>query len=696
MMSPAPSDALCDQCGLPLPPKVVTLTEEQRPLHFCCYGCSMTYALIGHGGEEGAVGLFLARLGFGAFLSMNIMGLSWALYDPQWFALGIDEHVFPLLEKLLFVLAVPVMVFVGYPFAKNAWREAKEFRLSIDALIALGSFAAFGFSTYQIFSGGRGVYFDTATMTLVLVTAGRYLEANAKLRTSNAIKQLLELQPQTARIVADGKEQIVSAETVPCDAIIKVLPGERIPLDAILVDGTTSVNEAVLTGESVPVAKQVGDRVYAATVNVEGVFTAKVAARLDETAYARVIRLVEAAQRSRSGIQRYVDTLSARFIPAVIAIAALTFIGWLVVASADVAALHALTVLVVACPCALGIGAPLATTIALGRAAEHGIFVRSTDLLEKLSATQVVVFDKTGTLTTGAFEVVHVRANGQEEEFLSVVASLEQNSEHPLAKAVVEYARAHAVSLRETRNVSAIPGQGITGEVRMNGAWKKVVVGTRNLFPQGALSEAESPSNTTVYAGWDGRIQGLVELRDTLRQQAADTVRELHRDGIQTVLLSGDTEEATKRVAEEVSIPRYYGRQMPADKVARVHELKSTSTVVMVGDGINDAPSLAAADVGITLGSATDIAKESADVTIVGNHLEKIPVLIRYARRTLGTIRWNLFWAFTYNAVGIALAVVGLLQPIVAALAMIGSSLFIIMNSRRLAHGTFLSEEATP
>lgn len=696
MMSHAPSDALCDQCGLPLPPKVVTLTEEQRPLHFCCYGCSMTYALIGHGGEEGAVGLFLARLGFGAFLSMNIMGLSWALYDPQWFTLGIDEHAFPLLEKLLFVLAVPVMVFVGYPFAKNAWREAKELRLSIDALIALGSFAAFGFSTYQIFSGGRGVYFDTATMTLVLVTAGRYLEANAKLRTSNAIKQLLELQPQTARIVADGKEQIVSAETVPCDAIIKVLPGERIPLDAILVDGTTSVNEAVLTGESVPVAKQVGDRVYAATVNVEGVFTAKVAARLDETAYARVIRLVEAAQRSRSGIQRYVDTLSARFIPAVIAIAALTFIGWLVVASADVAALHALTVLVVACPCALGIGAPLATTIALGRAAEHGIFVRSTDLLEKLSATQVVVFDKTGTLTAGTFEVVHVRANGQEEEFLSVVASLEQNSEHPLAKAVVEYARAHAVSLRETRNVSAIPGQGITGEVRMNGAWKKVVVGTRNLFPQGALSEAESPSNTTVYAGWDGRIQGAVELRDTLRQQAAETVKELHRDGIQTVLLSGDTEEATKRVAEEVSIPRYYARQMPADKVARVHELKSTSTVVMVGDGINDAPSLAAADVGITLGSATDIAKESADVTIVGNHLEKIPVLIRYARRTLGTIRWNLFWAFAYNAVGIALAVVGLLQPIVAALAMIGSSLFIIMNSRRLAHGTFLSEEAMP
>lgn len=696
MMSHASSNALCDQCGLPLPPNVVSLTEEQRQLHFCCYGCSMTYALLGHRGEEGAAGMFLARLGFGAFLSMNIMGLSWALYDPEWFTLGIDEHAFPLLEKLLFVLAVPVMVFVGYPFANNALRELKEFRLSIDALIALGSFAAFGFSTYQIFSGGRGVYFDTATMTLVLVTAGRYLEANAKLRTANAIKRLLDLQPHTARVIADGAEQSIPAEEVPRGATIKVLPGERIPLDAVLVEGATSVNEAVLTGEATPTVKQTGDRVYAATVNIEGVFTANVTAQLDETAYAQVIRLVEAAQRSRLGIQRYVDALSARFIPAVLAIAALTFVGWLVVASAEVAVIHALTVLVVACPCALGIGTPLATTIALGRAAEYGILVRSTEVFEKLSAANLVVFDKTGTITTGTFEVVRVHTRGRPSEFLSIVASLEQNSEHPLAKAVVEYARKHAPSLPEARNVSAIPGQGLRGEVRIDGAWKEVVVGVRNLFPQNATNETESSGNTTVYAGWDGRVQGWVELRDALRPQAAETVATLQREGLATILLSGDAEEATKRVAEQASIPRYYGRQLPADKVARIQELKSTSTVIMVGDGINDAPSLATADVGMTLGSATDIAKESADVTILGDHLEKIPVLIRYARRTLGTIRWNLFWAFSYNAVGIALAVVGLLSPVVAALAMIGSSLFIIMNSRRLAHGKFFNEEATP
>lgn len=696
MSSHASSGALCAQCSLPLPSRSISLTDDQRTLHFCCYGCSMTYALIGHGGEEGAAGMFLARLGFGAFLSMNIMGLSWALYDPQWFTLGIDEHAFPILEKLLFVLAVPVMVFVGSPFAKNALRALREFRLSIDALITLGSFAAFGFSTYQIFSGGRGVYFDTATMTLVLVTAGRYLEAHAKLRTANAIKHLLDLQPYTARVVRGAEETVVPVEAVQPDAVIKVLPGERIPLDAILVEGATSVNEAVLTGEATPVAKETGDRVYAATVNGEGAFMARVTARLDGTAYAQVVRLVEEAQQARSRIQQYVDALSARFIPAVIGISALTFIGWMVVASVDVAALHALTVLVVACPCALGIGAPLASTIALGRAAEHGILVRSADVFERLSAAEVVVFDKTGTITTGKFEVEDVQTDHGKIEFLSVVASLEQSSEHLLGKAIVDCARKNSIPLLETRKVAAIPGKGLRGEVRLNGEWKEALVGEKGLFGQeNVASNAPASSDaTTIYAGWDGRVQGSVRLRDTLRRNAAETVSMLQHEGIRTVLLSGDSEEVTQRVAKDVSIGTYFGKQMPAEKVSRLKELKAGSTVVMVGDGINDAPSLAAADVGITLGSATDIAKENADVTILGDHLEKIPELIRYARRTLSTIRWNLFWAFAYNAVGIALAVVGLLQPIAAALAMIGSSLFIIMNSRRLAQGTFLRKEA--
>jgi heavy metal translocating P-type ATPase len=642
----------------------------------------MTYALVGHKGEEGVAGMFLARLGFGAFLSMNIMGLSWALYDPHWFTLGIDAEAFPFLEKLLFVLALPVMLFVGYPFARNAWVELTQLRLSIDALIALGSFAAFGFSTYQIFSGGRGVYFDTATMTLVLVTAGRYLEANAKLKTTSAIKQLLDLQPNTARVVEGGAEHLVPAETVRAGTTIRVLPGERIPLDATVLESTTSVNEAVLTGESNPVHKRPGDVLYAATVNIDGALTATVRAEQGETVYARVLQLMEQAQQSRSQIQRYVDTLAAHFIPVVIGIALLTLIGWLLVSTADVALLHALSVLVVACPCALGIGTPLATTVALGRAAERGILVRSMDVFEKLALARVVVFDKTGTVTTGTFSVENIQAKPDERTFLSIVASLELHSEHPLGKAIAEHARHLSIPFLAVRNVSAMPGHGVRGEVQIDGTWTEVEVGATNLLP--ASSPDEHSDGTTVAGVWGGAVWGTITLRDTVRRSAAGAVRQLHALGLRTVLLSGDSEAATERVAREISIPEYYGRRLPGEKLDILRSLKTEVPIVMIGDGINDAPSLATADVGITLGTATDIAKESADVTVLGDHLENIPALIRLSRKTLGTIRWNLFWAFAYNAVGMALAVVGLLQPIVAALAMMGSSVFIIANSRRL------------
>ncbi|HEY4612219.1 MAG TPA: HAD-IC family P-type ATPase, partial [Bacteroidota bacterium] len=305
------------------------ITINTQQMHFCCYGCSLTHSLVGQKGEEGAAAMFLARLGFSAFLSMNIMALSWALYDPGWFTLGIDPEAAPVLEKLLFALSVPVMVFLGYPFAQNALREARQLRFSIDALIALGSFAAFGFSTYRIFSDGEGVYFDTATMTLVLVTGGRYLEAHAKLRTTNALRKLLDLQPQTARVLRNGSESTAPAAEVNVDEIVKVLPGERIPLDAVIAEGATSVNEAVLTGESNPVNKKAGDTVYAATVNIDGAFTARVSAAQSETAYARVVALMEQAQRMRSSVQQYVDRLAAVFIPIVIVIALVTFVGWL-------------------------------------------------------------------------------------------------------------------------------------------------------------------------------------------------------------------------------------------------------------------------------------------------------------------------------------------------------------------------------
>ena len=617
---------------------------------------------------------------------MNVMGLSWALYDPGIFTLGFDADTVPTLEKLLFLLSLPVMAFLGYPFAQNAFREARRLRVSIDALIVLGSFAAFGFSTYRIFSShdvGQGVYFDTATMTLVLVTAGRYLEAHAKLKATDALRKLLDLQPKTARILNNGNEETIAAEDVKAGSTIKILPGEYIPLDAVITEGATSVNEAVLTGESNPAYRGTGDTIYAATVNIDGVVSARVIAEFTETSYSQVVHLMEEAQQKRSDIHAYVDTLAARFIPLVIGVAVLTFVGWLLYASADIALLHALTVLVVACPCALGIGAPLASTVALERAAANGILVRSTSVFEVLAEVRTVGFDKTGTVTSGKLAVTNIKTDVDEDSFLSFSASLEKNSEHPLGKAILKLAEERGVKLVEMRNVRAIPGLGIEGEVRVNGKWKKILAGAKELFPKSDRA-IHNENETKVFIGWDGVVKGSFTLRDTVRQQVRNIVDALHRDGIATLLISGDANEITENVRHEMNIQHAHGRLLPGGKLQVIESLKASGPVAMVGDGINDAPSLAAADVGITLGSATDIAKESSDITILGDHLEKLPWLILFSRRALRTIRWNLFWAFAYNAVGIALAVVGLLHPIIAALAMVGSSLFIIINSRRL------------
>lgn len=686
----------CDQCGLPYGRGGVSAQKDGSPLHFCCYGCSFTNSILGVHGEGGKAGLFLFRLGFSAFLSMNIMALSWAIYDQKWIALGMDAWAVPYLERLLFVLALPVMLVVGWPYLKNAYSELRRRRFSMDSLIALGSFAAFVFSTHQMFIGGTGIYFDTATMTLVLVTAGRYLEAHAKIKTSGAVKQLLELRPDTARRFRNGREEIVASQDVQVGEVINVLPGEWIPLDGVIIEGATSVNESILTGESLPHSKKTNDTVFAATANGEGVINVRVTAASGETVHSHIVRLVEEAQKSRSPIQQQVDRISAIFIPLVIGVSLLTFGGWAMAAGFEVGLLHGLTVLVVACPCALGIGTPLAGILALGKAADSGILVRSTTVLESLARARHAVFDKTGTLTTGALRLWEVRlpesghAGTQRDgrDFLSMVAALETNSEHPIGRALTNHVRRENIPVRDSRGVAALPGFGIKGEVKADGKWIMVEVGTGELLKMEAEQITESHSDersaTVVYAGWDGSVQGSLTFNDTLRHNARETIELLHSMNIETYLLSGDSKTIAQSVAEAVGIRHAFGKLLPDDKLRFIHDLKSRG-VIMVGDGINDAPSLAAADVGITLGSATDIAKESADVTIIGDHLEKIPWLVGFAKRTLRTIRWNIFWAFGYNAVGIILAVLGILDPVVAAGTMIISSLFIILNSRTLS-----------
>jgi heavy metal translocating P-type ATPase len=688
------TNIICDQCGLPYGRGGVTRARNGTTLHFCCYGCSLTNSIVGEKGEGGTASLFLIRLGFAAFLSMNVMLLSWVLYAHQYDAFGIEEGAIPAFEKLLFVLSTPIILFVGYPFFKNAVRELRTLQFSMDSLIALGAVAAYGYSTYQVFTGGHGVYFDTGTMVIVLVTAGRYLEATAKVRTSNALHQLLELQPNTATVIRFGKEEIIPTSEVVIDDIIKVLPGERIPLDGVVVSGQTSINESFLTGESLPVTKGVGDTVFAATVNIEGALHVRTTVLQNDTVHAQIVRLMEEAQRTRSPIQQLVDKVSAIFIPVVIGIAGVTFIGWLFFTAMDVALMHALTVLVVACPCALGIGTPLATAIAIGRAAENGVLIRSTAILEKLAKVKTVAFDKTGTLTKGEFVVSSLFVEGDEETFLSLLGSLEKGSEHPLSKGILKYVQAKNIPLCETRNVTAIPGRGIRGDVLFDGRWISVLVGNRKMleelgytFPQNIIAQesVHKQTETLLYVGGENVVRGFIGMKDEVQESVGEVILQLHRSHISTILISGDSQAISESVGRSVGIDKSYGQLLPKDKVSLVESLKkNVGATLMVGDGINDAPALSAADVGLTLGSATDIAKENADVTILGSHLEKIPWVIALSKKTYTTIWWNLFWAFGYNAVGIAVAAFGVLQPIIAALAMIVSSVVIIVNSRRL------------
>ena len=693
------STVLCDQCGLPYSRSQkgkggVTQRQGETEFHFCCYGCSFTHSVTGEKGEGGTASLFLLRLGFSAFLSMNIMILSWAMYSGKGTWLGIEGDILPAMNKLLFVLSTPIMFLVGYPYFKNAVGEVRRFRLSMDSLIALGSLAAYGFSTFQVFTGGSALYFDTGTMVIVLVTAGRYLEATAKIRTSSALHSLFDLRPNVARVIRGGRELEVETSKIAVGEKIKILPGEHVPLDGAVVEGLTSVNESFLTGEPLPVSKEPGAKVFAATVNGDGAIVVNVTSAENNTLHAQFVRLMEEAQRTRSPIQQLVDRISYIFIPAVITIAAATFTGWMFAGTFANALLHSLTVLVVSCPCALGIGTPLAATIAIARAAEEGILIRSTAILEKLPSVSAVIFDKTGTLTEGNLQVVKiVPGECPIEVFLSTVASLERNSEHLMGKAVAQYASDKEIPLAVCRNVRTLPGLGMKGEVKMDGSWREVAVGRKDLMAQVSadlrtdtnINEEAVDNRSLLFAAWDGKVQGLIQVSDTLRKDAIPTAGSLRNDRIEVGILSGDSKAVVDRIGKEVQVDFAFGELMPGEKVQKINDIRASGRkVVMVGDGINDAPALAAADVGIALGSATDLTKENADITIIGTQLAKIPWLMVLGKRTHRIIQWNLFWAFIYNIVGIALAAFGLLDPILAAFAMIISSVFIIFNSRRL------------
>ncbi|PCK92613.1 copper-translocating P-type ATPase [Pseudomonas viridiflava] len=592
-------------------------------------------------------------------------------------------------------LATPVQFILGARFYVAAWKAVRSGAGNMDLLVAIGTSAGYGLSLYQWLTAAPGtaphLYFEASAVVIALVLLGKYLESRAKRQTASAIRALEALRPDRALRVVDGIEQEVAISELQLEDRVLVKPGERFPVDGDVIEGHSHADEALITGESLPVAKEPGDRVTGGAINGEGRLLVRTTALGSETVLARIIRLVEDAQTGKAPIQRLVDRVSQVFVPVVLLIAFITLAGWLLAgASLEVALINAVTVLVIACPCALGLATPTAIMAGTGVAARHGILIKDAEALERAHEVTAVVFDKTGTLTSGTPRITNMIAlEGNEEQLLQRAGALQRGSEHPLAKAVLDVCHEWQLKLDEIENSHALSGRGIVGTVQGH----ELVLGNRRLLeesgmPMGDLAESariwEAEGRTLswlIERAPDPHVIGLFAFGDSLKPGTDEAVRELNARGITSHLLTGDNRGSAQVVAKALGIHDVHAEVLPADKSATVMQLKSHNVVAMVGDGINDAPALAAADIGIAMGSGTDVAMQAAGITLMRGDPRLVPAALDISRRTYAKIRQNLFWAFVYNLIGIPLAAFGYLNPVLAGAAMALSSVSVVSNA---------------
>lgn len=595
-----------------------------------------------------------------------------------------------------FALATPVQFIIGWQFYVGAYKNLKNGGANMDVLVALGTSAAYFYSLYEALKtiGSPAymphLYFETSAVIITLILFGKYLETRAKTQTTHALSSLLNLQAKEARVLRDGEEIMIPMEQVVVGDRLIVKPGEKIPVDGTVAKGKTSVDESMITGESIPVEKEADAMVIGSTMNNNGSIEMLATKVGKDTALASIVKVVEDAQGSKAPIQRLADIISGYFVPIVVGVAVLTFVLWITLVQPgqlEPALVAAIAVLVIACPCALGLATPTSIMVGTGKGAENGILFKGGEHLERTHALQAIVLDKTGTITNGKPEVTDFTGD---EEALQLLASAEKGSEHPLADAIVSYATGRKINVQDVDAFQAVPGQGIEAEI----SDQRILVGNRELMQRNQVDVGEAEQMLAVYemAGKtamllaiNGQHRGIVAVADTIKETAPQAIEELREAGLEVIMLTGDNERTAQAIAKQAGIDQVIAQVLPEEKAEKIKEIQMKGkTVAMVGDGVNDAPALAVADIGIAIGTGTEVAIEAADITILGGELLLLPKAIKISHSTIRNIRQNLFWAFGYNTAGVPIAAVGLLAPWVAGAAMALSSVSVVSNALRL------------